>query len=207
MARYRGPRLRIIRRLGDLPGLTQKSCTRNFPPGQHGPKKIVGGSQKTKESQYAIRLKEKQKLRFNYGVNERQLIKYVREARRRKGSTGEILLQILETRLDNIVFRLGFAPTIAAARQLITHGHILINSKQLNIPSYLCQVNDMISVNESSRNFIKKSLERISNITVPSHLEVNIEKLTGNLKNSIPRDSVGISVNELLVVEYYSRKV
>ena len=173
MARYRGPRLRIIRRLGDLPGLTQKACTRNFPPGQHGPKKIVGGSQKTKESQYAIRLKEKQKLRFNYGINERQLIEYVREARRRKGSTGEILLQILETRLDNVLFRLGFARTIAAARQLITHGHILINSKRINIPSYLCQVNDVISVNENSRNFIKKSLERnlLRNI-VPSHLEL-----------------------------------
>ena len=87
-------------------------------------KEKIGGSQKSKESQYAVRLKEKQKLRFNYGISERQLIKYVREARRRKGSTGEILLQILEMRLDNIVFRLGFAPTIAAARQLISHGHI-----------------------------------------------------------------------------------
>lgn len=207
MARYRGPRLRIIRRLGDLPGLTQKACTRNFPPGQHGPKKIVGGSQKTKESQYAIRLKEKQKLRFNYGINERQLIQYVREARRRKGSTGEILLQILETRLDNILFRLGFARTIAAARQLITHGHILVNSRRINIPSYLCQVNDVISVNENSRNFIKKSLEQVSGNIVPSHLEVNTEKLTGNMKGLIPRESVGIVVNELLVVEYYSRKV
>lgn len=207
MARYRGPRLRIIRRLGDLPGLTQKACTRNFPPGQHGPKKIVGGSQKTKESQYAIRLKEKQKLRFNYGINERQLIQYVREARRRKGSTGEILLQILETRLDNVLFRLGFARTIAAARQLITHGHILVNSRRINIPSYLCQVNDVISVNENSRNFIKKSLEQISGNIVPSHLEVNTEKLTGNMKGLIPRESVGIVVNELLVVEYYSRKV
>ena len=165
MARYRGPRLRIIRRLGELPGLTQKACTRNFPPGQHGPKRNSWSNQKTKESQYAIRLKEKQKLRFNYGINERQLIKYVREARRRKGSTGEILLQILETRLDNIVFRLGFARTIAAARQLISHGHILINAKRINIPSYLCKVNDVISVNENSRNFIKKSLEQISATT------------------------------------------
>ena len=158
MARYRGPRLRIIRRLGELPGLTQKTCTRNFPPGQHGPKKKVVGNQKSKESQYAVRLKEKQKLRFNYGINEKQLIKYVREARRRNGSTGEILLQILETRLDNIVFRLGFAPTIAAARQLISHGHISVNAKRINIPSYLCKINDNISVNEVSRNFIKKSL-------------------------------------------------
>ena len=202
MSRYRGPRLRIIRRLGELPGLTQKVCTRNFPAGQHGPKKKM-----TKESQYAIRLKEKQKLRFNYGITERQLIKYVREARRRKGSTGEILLQILEMRLDNIVFRLGFAPTIAAARQLITHGHISINSRRINIPSYLCKINDIINVNENSRTFIKKSVERLSAIPIPSHLDVNTEKLTGNIKSLVSRDSIGISINELLVVEYYSRKV
>ena len=202
MSRYRGPRLRIIRRLGELPGLTQKVCTRNFPAGQHGPKKKM-----TKESQYAIRLKEKQKLRFNYGITERQLIKYVREARRRTGSTGEILLQILEMRLDNIVFRLGFAPTIAAARQLITHGHISINSRRINIPSYLCKINDIINVNENSRTFIKKSVERLSAIPIPSHLDVNTEKLTGNIKSLVSRDSIGISINELLVVEYYSRKV
>ena len=146
MARYRGPKLRIIRRLGELPGLTQKSCTRDFPPGQHGPKKRGGGNQKSKESQYAVRLKEKQKLRFNYGISERQLISYVREARRRKGSTGEILLQLLEMRLDNIVFRLGFAPTIAAARQLISHGHVVINQQRVTIPSYVCKLNDSISV-------------------------------------------------------------
>jgi len=153
MARYRGPRLRIIRRLGELPGLTQKTCERNFPPGQHGPKKKLTGNQKSKESQYAIRLKEKQKLRFNYGISERQLISYVREARRRSGSTGEILLQLLEMRLDNIVFRLGFAPTIASARQLISHGHIAINGIRTNIPSYLCKINDTISVAENSKNF------------------------------------------------------
>lgn len=207
MARYRGPRLRIIRRLGELPGLTQKVCTRNFPPGQHGPKNKLSGNQKSKESQYAIRLKEKQKLRFNYGISERQLIKYVREARRRKGSTGEVLLQILETRLDNIVFRLGFAPTIAAARQLISHGHISVNNRKIDIPSYLCKINDSISVQEGSKNFIKKSLERFSGTNIPTHLEVNVDKLSGTVKSIIPRDNVAVSINELLVVEYYSRKV
>ena len=207
MARYRGPRLRIIRRLGELPGLTKKVCERNYPAGQHGPKKKTGGNQKTKESQYAIRLKEKQKLRFNYGINERQLIRYVREARRRNGSTGEILLQILETRLDNIVFRLGFAPTIAAARQLISHGHISVNSKRINIPSYLCKINDNIAVNDVSRNFVKKSLEKFSPLPLPGHLDVNSEKLTGNVKNAASRDNIGVQINELLVVEYYSRKV
>lgn len=207
MARYRGPRLRIIRRLGELPGLTQKTCTRNFPPGQHGPKNKLTGNQKSKESQYAIRLKEKQKLRFNYGISERQLIGYVREARRRNGSTGEILLQLLEMRLDNIVFRLGFAPTIAGARQLISHGHISINGIRTNIPSYLCKINDTVSVAENSRNLVKKSLERLNNVTIPVHLNLNAEKLTAIVNNAVPRDLVGLQINELLVVEYYSRKV
>lgn len=205
MARYRGPRLRIVRRLGELPGLTQKPCTRNFPPGQHGPKKKLTG--KSKESQYAIQLKEKQKLRFNYGISERQLIKYVHEARRRKGSTGKILLQLLEMRLDNIVFRLGFAPTIAGARQLISHGHFLVNDRKVTIPSYLCKVNDSISVSQNSTKVVKTSVERFANSQIPSHLELNKEKLTASIKNLIPRDLVALQINELLVVEYYSRKV
>lgn len=207
MARYRGPRLRIIRRLGELPGLTQKSCTRDFPPGQHGPKKKTSGNQKSKESQYAVRLKEKQKLRFNYGISERQLISYVREARRRKGSTGEILLQLLEMRLDNVVFRLGFAPTIAAARQLISHGHIFINKQRINIPSYICKMNDLISVNSKSSNLVKKSLERSSGQLTAPHLDLNLEKLSATVLDTVPRDLVGLQINELLVVEYYSRKV
>ena len=155
MARYRGPKLRIIRRLGELPGLARKISPRPNPPGQHG-----ANARTQKASQYGIRLKEKQKLRFNYGISERQLISYVREARRRKGSTGEILLQLLEMRLDTIVFRLGFAPTIAAARQLISHGHVQINSHRINIPSYLCKINDTIAVAEASKKFVKNSTDR-----------------------------------------------
>nr|QFR50621.1 30S ribosomal protein S4 [Auxenochlorella pyrenoidosa] len=207
MARYRGPKLRIIRRLGELPGLTQKSCTRDFPPGQHGPKKRSGGNQKSKESQYAVRLKEKQKLRFNYGISERQLISYVREARRRKGSTGEILLQLLEMRLDNIVFRLGFAPTIAAARQLISHGHVVINNNRVTIPSYLCKLNDTISVASKSQKFVKNIVERSSSQNSAPHLDVNLEKLSAVVVDNVPRTAVGLQINELLVVEYYSRKV
>ena len=207
MARYRGPKLRIIRRLGELPGLTQKSCTRDFPPGQHGPKKRSGGNQKSKESQYAVRLKEKQKLRFNYGISERQLISYVREARRRKGSTGEILLQLLEMRLDNIVFRLGFAPTIAAARQLISHGHVVINNHRVTIPSYLCKLNDTISVASKSQKFVKNIVERSSSQNPAPHLDVNLEKLSAVVVDNVPRTAVGLQINELLVVEYYSRKV
>ncbi len=202
MARYRGPKFRIIRRLGELPGLTQKVCTRNFPAGQHGPKKRL-----VKESQYALQLKEKQKLRFNYGITERQLIKYVREARRRTGSTGEILLQILENRLDNIVFRLGFASTIAGARQLINHGHIVVNDQRVTIPSFLCKVHDKISVREPSKKFVKKLIETKSGLSIPNHLDSNLETLSGNIKNNVSRDQIGVLVNELLVVEYYSRKV
>nr|YP_009455932.1 ribosomal protein S4 [Chlorella heliozoae]AST08744.1 ribosomal protein S4 [Chlorella heliozoae] len=205
MARYRGPKLRIIRRLGELPGLTQKACTRDFPPGQHGPKKR--GNQKSKESQYAVRLKEKQKLRFNYGISERQLISYVREARRRKGSTGEILLQLLEMRLDNIVFRLGFAPTIAAARQLISHGHVVINNQRVTIPSYVCKINDSIGVASGSQKFVKNSLEKFTNKIPASHLEINEEKFSALVKETVSRQGVGLQINELLVVEYYSRKV
>nr|YP_009106571.1 ribosomal protein S4 [Dicloster acuatus]AIT95452.1 ribosomal protein S4 [Dicloster acuatus] len=207
MSRYRGPKLRIVRRLGDLPGLTQKVCARNFPPGQHGPKNKLTGSQKAKQSQYAVRLKEKQKLRFNYGITERQLLKYIREARRRKGSTGEVLLQLLETRLDNIVFRLGFAPTIAAARQLVSHGHILVNQKKLNIPSYICKLNDVITVCDKSRSIITKSLNQVAFQQVPAFLDLNLEKLSAIVTNSVSRNMVGLQVNELLVVEYYSRKV
>jgi small subunit ribosomal protein S4 len=207
MARYRGPKLRIIRRLGELPGLTQKACTRDFPPGQHGPKKRGSGNQKSKESQYAVRLKEKQKLRFNYGISERQLISYVREARRRKGSTGEILLQLLEMRLDNIIFRLGFAPTIAAARQMITHGHIVLNKRRVTIPSYLCKINDTVSIALNSEKFVKTTSERSNTQLRAPHLEINREKLLAVVRETVPRDQVGLQINELLVVEYYSRKV
>ena len=207
MARYRGPRLRIIRRLGELPGLTQKSCPRDFPPGQHGPKKRAGGNQKSKESQYAVRLKEKQKLRFNYGISERQLMSYVREARRRKGSTGEILLELLEMRLDNIVFRLGFAQTIAAARQLISHGHIIVNKHRINIPSYICKIDDEISVSATSTSFVKKAIERFSSVLDTSHLEINVEKLSARVRTTVSREAVGLQINELLVVEFYSRKI
>nr|USG56496.1 ribosomal protein S4 [Chlorella vulgaris] len=207
MARYRGPKLRIVRRLGELPGLTQKNCTRDFPPGQHGPKKKGGGNQKTKESQYAVRLKEKQKLRFNYGISERQLMSYVREARKRKGSTGEILLQILEMRLDTIIFRLGFAPTIAAARQLINHGHIVVNGRRVDIPSSLCKVNDSISVALNSQIFVKNLLQSFTKTLDAPYLEVNQEKLSAVVRDNIPREAVSLQINELLVVEFYSRKV
>jgi small subunit ribosomal protein S4 len=202
MSRYKGPRLRIVRRLGKLPGLTSKVTNRNSLPGQHGT------SQK-KTSQYGIRLQEKQKLRYNYGINERQLIKYVRQARKLKGSTGEVLLQLLEMRLDNIIFRLGFAPTIAAARQAITHGHFLVNSQRVNIPSYQCKPNEKITIStrQSSRNLINTLIKDSSNLTIPPHLTLDKQNNIGIVNSIINRQFIGLELNELLVVEFYSRKV
>ena len=169
MSRYRGPRLRITRRLGTLPGFTNKQSKKKDRPGQHG-KSNDGNSKKVTE--YGLRLEEKQKLKFNYGITENQLFSYVKEARRRKGVTGLILLQLLEMRLDTICFTLGFAPTIAAARQLVNHGHITINGEVLSIPSFQCRINDIISVKakSTSKNLVKTNFSRIHlgrNLTVP----------------------------------------
>ena len=202
MARYRGPRLRIVRRLGELPGLTRKVPTRTTAPGQHG-------ATPKKPSQYNVRLQEKQKLRFNYGVSESQLMRYVRQAKKSRGSTGDVLLQYLEMRLDNIVFRLGMAPTILAARQLVSHGHISVNGTRVTIPSYQCKAKDTISSTnkKTSRELIKNIAEHNSQVTVPSHLSFNQESLVGIVNSIINRESVGMKLNELLVVEFYSRKL
>ena len=201
MSRYRGAVLRITRRLGELPGLTRKSTKRNSRPGQHG-------DQARKPSEYAIRLEEKQKLRFNYGVTEKQLLRYVRDARRIKGSTGEALLQLLEMRLDNIVFRLGMAPTIPAARQLVNHGHICVEGKRVSIPSYQCQAGETISIrsNPRSKQLVESYLAFPGLANIPSHLEFDKSTLTGKINGIIERDWVALQLNELLVVEYYSRK-
>lgn len=173
MSRYLGPRLKIVRRIGKLRGFTRKKPFRRsfrgkgplkgkvIPPGQHGLTKLF----KSRESDYLIRLKVKQRLRFHYGLNEKQLRRYVRKAKKIKESTGQILLQLLEMRLDNIVFRLNMAPTIVAARQIINHGHIQVNNKKVNIPSYLCRPKDIISVvmREKSLKLIQKNLQDSSN--------------------------------------------
>ena len=201
MSRYRGAVLRIVRRLGELPGLTRKTTKRSSRPGQHG-------EQNRKPSEYAIRLEEKQKLRFNYGLTERQLLKYVRDARRIKGSTGEALLQLLEMRLDNIVFRLGMAPTIPAARQLVTHGHLCVNKKRVSIPSYQCQTGDVLNVRNSpkSKQLVETYLAFPGLANLPTHLEMDKVNLTGKVNGIIERDWVALQLNELLVVVYYSRK-
>ncbi len=202
MSRYRGPRLRITRRLGDLPGLTRKAAKRSNPPGQHG-------NARRKRSEYAIRLEEKQKLRFNYGISERQLVRYVKKARAMEGSTGTNLLKLLESRLDNVCFRLGFGPTIPGSRQLVNHGHVTVNGKTLDIASYQCKAGDEISIRErkASKKLAEGNLEFPGLANVPPHLELEKSKMKAKVIGKCDREWVAIEINELLVVEYYSRKV
>ena len=204
MVRYRGPRLKIINRLGDLPGLTRKVVI----------KQDLKEPKKSKDSPYKIRLNEKQKLRYNYGITESQLLRYVKEARRRKGLTGFLLMQLLEMRLDNIIFRLGLAPTIPAARQFVSHGHVMINKKRVNIPSFQCQPNDIISFSQKPKTvaLIKSNLNQGENLNPNdnvsnSHLEFDSKLLTGKILNLIQRKDLRFKINDMLVIEYYSRLV
>jgi len=228
MGRYVGPRLRIIRRLGLLPGLTRKNTkNRTKTPGQHGKILFLKSKRSSLSDDYKERLLEKQKLRFNYGITEKQLIAYYKEAKRRQGSTGTILLELLESRLDCIIYRLGFAATIPAARQIVNHGHILVNNKSVNIPSFHCKSNDIIGIKDriqskklisenldtqqKRRDLIQRRMKRI-NLTksrfhslLPKHLEIDNEKLIGKIISTIKRKDVLIRINELKVIEYYSR--
>ena len=205
MSRYRGPKLRIIRRLGKLPGLTQKTSKKISKPGQHG-KTLGNGKKKTTE--YGLRLEEKQKLKFNYGLTENQLYKYIKEARRRKGVTGLILLQLLEMRLDTICYNLGFASTIAQARQLVNHGHIAINNKIVNIPSFQCRLNDIISIKQksNSKNLIKSNLINNKSLNLSSNLKFDEIKLEATVLDYCDRNDINLDIKELLVIEYYSRR-
>ena len=202
MARYTGAKLRITRRLGDLPGLTNKKSKSIQRPGQHG------ATQK-KLTQYGVRLEEKQKLRYNYGLSEKQLMNYVRKAKKIKGATGNILVQLLEMRLDNVIFRLGMAPTIAAARQIVGHKHITVNNSCVFIPSYQCKPGDVISVKDvaASKQLITNNLELPALSNVPQNLDFNKKELTAKVLGIIDREGIALELNELFVVEYYSRKI
>ena len=202
MARYTGAKLRITRKLGDLPGFTSKKSKSTRRPGQHG------ATQK-KLTQYAIRLEEKQKLRFNYGISEKQLMNYVKQAKKIKGATGNVLLQLLEMRLDNLVFRLGMAPTIAAARQLVSHKHISINKGCVSIPSYQCQPGDVIIVKDSaaSKQLVNKNLELPALSNIPQHLDFDKKELSAKVLGIIDREWVALKLKELFVIEFYSRKL
>ena len=204
MSRYRGPKLKITRRLGSLPGLTTKKSKKLNRPGKDGTSIEVG----KKLSEYAIRLEEKQKLKYNYGLTENQLFRYVKEARRRQGVTGLILLQLLEMRLDTLCFTLGFAKTIRQARQLVNHGHITINGKVLTIPSFQCRLNDVIGVKEknTSKNLIVNKIKDNQVLNLPAHLKFDESKLEATVLDYCDRNDVGLELDELLVIEYYSRR-
>lgn len=226
MSKYIGPRLKIIRRLGLLPGLTNKNVKiRTKTPGQHGSVSFSKGKRSSVSDDYKLRLLEKQKIRFNYGLTEKQLLAYYNKAKTKKNITGNTLLNFLEFRLDCIVYRLGFANTIPAARQIINHGHILVNNKKLNIPSFLCSVNDIISIKEKSKHKfllnLKKTQEQRALIAtrlkqldliksrftqlLPAHLIIDDKLLVGKICLPLKRKDVLVKVNELKVVEYYSK--
>jgi len=228
MVRYIGPRVRIVRRLGLLPGLTRKSIkNRTKTPGQHGKIMFTKTKRSSLSDDYRERLFEKQKLRFNYGITEKQLVSYYKEAKRRTGSTGTLLLELLEARLDCVIYRLGFAATIPAARQIVNHGHILVNNKMINIPSFICKAGDVIiikdrekskqlittnfEVQQQKRTLIQRRMKRV-NLTksrfhslLPKHLSVDTETMTAKFISPVKRKDVLVRINELKVVEYYSR--
>jgi len=204
MSRYRGPKLKISRRLGSLPGLTNKKSNKLNRPGKDGNAPDNG----KKLTEYGIRLEEKQKLKFNYGLTESQLFRYVQEARRRKGITGLILLQLLEMRLDTLCFTLGFGNSISQTRQLVNHGHITVNGKVINIPSFQCRLNDVISVKEksTSKNLISNNVKQNRRGDIPYHLKFDESKFEATVLDFCDRDDVQLQLDELLVIEYYSRR-
>lgn len=205
MSRYRGPKLKIARRLGTLPGLTTKKSKKTNRPGKDG---NVNADTGKKLTEYGVRLEEKQKLKFNYGLSESQLFRYVKEARRRQGVTGLILLQLLEMRLDTLCFTLGFAKTMAQARQLVNHGHITVNKKVVSIPSFQCRLNDVISIKEqnSSKTLVENNLKNRQSSIIPAHLKFDQNKLEAIVMDYCDRDDVILQLDELLVIEHYSRR-
>lgn len=208
MARYTGPTCKLARREGvDLNlksparGLESK-CKLNQPPGQHG------DSRRQRLSDYALQLREKQKVRRMYGVLEKQFRNYYKEAARQKGATGENLLQLLENRLDNVVYRMGFAVTRAQARQLVSHKSIEINGKVVNIPSYQVQPEDRVSIRERAKKQLR--IQEAINVAreldlVPTWIDVDFDKMEGVFKASPDRDDLPPDINENLIVELYSK--
>jgi small subunit ribosomal protein S4 len=205
MSRYRGPKLKISRRLGTLPGLTTKKSNKINRPGKDG---TANADTNKKLTEYGVRLEEKQKLKFNYGLTENQLYRYVKEARRRQGVTGLILLQLLEIRLDTICFTLGYAKSMAQARQLVNHGHITINKKVVSIPSFQCRLNDIISIKEksTSKTLIENNIKNNQVNDIPSNLKFDNTKLEAKILDYCDRDEMALQLDELLVIEHYSRR-
>src|SRR5436189_1644341 len=203
MARYTGPKTRISRRFGvAIFGPSKALERKNYGPGMHGPK----GSRR-KQSEYAVALAEKQKLRYQYGVLERQFRRYFSIALSKRGVTGETLLQLLETRLDNVVYRLGFANSRSAARQMVSHGHVQVNGRNVNIASYNVKAGDEVTVKDKpkSRQLALRNLELTQIAPVPDWLIANRDALSGKVSRIPTRDEMQPMVNEQLIVELYSR--
>ncbi|MFQ3212793.1 MAG: small subunit ribosomal protein S4 [Marivirga sp.] len=201
MARYKGPKSKIARRFNEpIFGPSKALAKKAYPPGQHG------RGRRRKQSEYAVQLMEKQKAKYTYGVLEKQFANLFDKASRKKGITGEVLLQLLESRLDNVVFRLGIAPTRRAARQLVSHKHILVNGEIVNIPSYQLKEGESIGVREKS-----KSLEAISNslsinsVSKYGWLMFDKSEMTGQFVNVPLREDIPENINEQLIVELYSK--
>jgi small subunit ribosomal protein S4 len=201
MARYTGPKSKIARRFKEpIFGTDKVLEKKNYPPGQHGLTK-----KRAKQSEYAVQLMEKQKVKYTYGILERQFANTFVKAARMKGITGEVLLQLIEARLDNTVYRLGIAPTRSAARQLVSHGHIIVNGEVLNVPSAQLKPGDQVAVREKS-----KSLEVISNAIGSSGkgypwLEFDSANLSGKFVSFPQRDQIPENIKEHLIVELYSK--
>lgn len=202
MARYTGPRVRISRRFGTpIFGPSKYLERKNYGPGMHGPKA------RRKNTDYALGLIEKQKFRYYYGLLERQFRGVYERALKRRGVTGETMLQILEMRLDNVVFQLGFGNTRAAARQMVSHGHVKVNGRKVNVPSYALKVNDIVEVRDSSvsRQMGTRSLEASTSRAVPDWLSLNRDAFRGVVLRVPSRDEIQPIANEQAVVEFYSR--
>jgi small subunit ribosomal protein S4 len=209
MARYTGPRCRLCRREGIRLYLKGERCytekcaieRRGYVPGEHG------RDRRQKETPYGLQLREKQKARRIYGILERQFRNYFKKAERKKGVTGEILLQLLETRLDNVVYRLGIATSRQAARMLVRHGHIHVNDRAVHVPSYQIRLGDSVKVREKSRNVetIKQSVENRRRTEMQAWLDFDDKKMEGRLNQIPSRDAIPVPIQEQLIVELYSK--
>ncbi len=201
MARYRGPKAKISRKFGEpIFGSSKALQKKNYPPGHHG------RSRRRKQSEYAIQLQEKQKVKYLYGVLERQFAKMFDKASRKSGITGEMLLQLLESRLDNVVYRMGIAPTRRGARQLVLHKHIVVNGEVVNIPSFNVRVGDLVGVREKSKSLsvINESLAGRGAKKYP-WIEWDGNQMVGKFVNLPQRDEIPENIQEQLIVELYSK--
>jgi small subunit ribosomal protein S4 len=205
MSRYTGPRLKVLRALGvDLPGLSRKSMQEhNQPPGQHGARKLAG-----RKSEFGLQLMEKQKLRYNYGLSERQLRRVVADAKKDRGATGNKLVELLERRLDNLVFRAGFAPTIPAARQLVAHGHFQLNGRRVTIPSIRLRIGDSFGPSEHGAkiDLVRFTLESPA-LERPEWIALDPATLTARLSHLPEGDAAPFPLDLQRVVEYYATRM